>query len=152
MDNLTVGEFLKKVKKVFTTVIVHEDENIIDIVEKMIENRVERVVYVINGEKKLRGIISLGDLTRHYFSEGVYQSKSLFPSAGIINILTAEKAKDIMKTNFISVRLSDRLDEILTKMVRYTVLKVVPVLEEEGRVVSSLDILDIIEYKINAGE
>lgn len=148
MDHLTVGEFLKKVNKVFTTVTVREDENLNDIIEKMIVNKVDRVVYVVDAENRIRGIISLGDLARHYFSQGVYQSKSLYPSAGIINLLTAEKAGDIMKTNYFSVRLSDGLDEIITKMIKYMLVKVIPVLDEEDRIVSSLDILDIIEYKI----
>lgn len=148
MDNITVGEFLEKTEKIFNTVTVNEDENIRDIIEKMIKNRVDRVVYVVDEENKIKGVISLGNLARHYCSEGIFQSKSIYPSAGIIHHLTAETAKDIMITTFFSVKLSDNLDEILNKMVKYKILKVIPVLDEENRVVSSLDILDIIEYKL----
>ncbi len=148
MSNLTVGEFLEKTEKVFNTVTINENENIKEIIEKMIDNRVDRVVYVVDEENKIKGIISLGDLARHYCSERICQSKSIYPSPGIIHHLTAETAKDIMITKFFSVKFSDNLDEILNKMVKYKILKVIPVLDEEDRVISSLDILDIIEYKL----
>ena len=150
MGNLTVGQFLKQTEKVFNTVTVKEDENIRDIIEKMIKNRVDRVVYVVDREKKIKGVISLGDLARHYCSKGISQSKSLYPSMDIIHHLTAETAKDLMKTEFFSVKLNDNLDEILNKMVKFRTLKVIPVLDDEDRVVSSLDILDIIEFKLGS--
>ena len=148
MDNLTVSEFLEKTEKIFNTVTVKEDENIKNIIEKMIENRVDRVIYVVDEENKIKGVISLGDLARHYCSDRIFQSKSIYPSSGIIQHLTAETAKDLMITKFFSVKLSDNLDEILDKMVKYKILKVIPVIDEENKVVSSLDILDIIEYKL----
>jgi len=143
---MIVEELIDAIEIPFRYVVVTESTPIREIIEDMIAGRDDRVVYVVDGNNRLEGIISLGDLVRHYRADRIPRRGSWFPSAGMLRYLTAETAGDIMKKKFVSCRSGDDVEDVLSRMVsRDIMIKVIPVLDEEGRIVAALDILDILK-------
>ena len=146
---MNVSELLSSIEIPFRFVVVKESTPIRQIIDEMVFSRDDRVVYVADNENCLEGIISLGDLVRHYLSEKIPKRGSWFPSIGILHYLTAETAGDIMKKKFVSCGGQDDIEDVLARMIsRETMIKVIPVLDENGQIIAALDILDIIKNSV----
>lgn len=146
--DITVKEFITKIKPFLNFAIVGEEDTIEDIVKKMIAKKDDRAVFVQNEKGEIVGVIFLGDLVKHHIYDGVYQNGSPMPSMWIIHHLTAQRAKDIMNKNFLYCNEEEVLIDVLSKMTNHPIIKLIPVLSNEKKLISVISILDIIEYQI----
>ncbi len=149
MKKISVGEFLQQFKNPFRTVIVNEDDTILEVLEKMTAQEEERLVYVVDADNRLQGIISAGKLARHFFHEEIAPECGFSPSSSILNYLTAEHARDIMDRNIIYCTQDETLEEARGKMLGKTVKKVIPVVDSDMHVVDALNIITIMEFDLN---
>lgn len=144
MDNMTVGELLAQIKTSSSSVVVREDDALDDVIEKMIEARDDRTVYVVDRDDRFLGVLSLGDLVRHHLADGVYDQKTMNPATHILKFLTQETAGDLMRRQCVVCRPNEKVEAVVRRMARPVLIKVIPVLDEEGHVIGSLDLLDVI--------
>lgn len=149
MKKGSVGAFLQECKNPFKIVFVYEDDSISEVLKKMVLHEEERLVYVLNRDEKLKGVISMGKLVRHLFNEEVAPENGFTPSANILHYLTAETAKDIMDTDVISCTKEESLESATTKMLSKHVKKIIPVVDEEMHVVDTLNIISLMELKLS---
>ena len=149
MKKITVGEFLQKFENPFQTVIVGEGNTILEVLEKMLTEKEERVVYVVDEDNRLQGIITTGKLAQHFFHEEISPSRGFHPSSSILHYLTAEQAKDIMERDVVYCTEEETLESAVAKMFGKRVKKTIPVVDNEMHIVDALNIITIMEYNLN---
>ncbi|MEA3374282.1 MAG: CBS domain-containing protein [Campylobacterota bacterium] len=149
MKKITVREFLQKFENPFRTVIVNESNTILEVLKKMLTEKEERVVYVVDAKNTLQGIITTGKLAQHFFHEEISPSCGFHPSSSILHYLTAEHAKDIMERDVVYCTEDETLEEARRKMFGKTVKKTIPVVDSEMHIIDALNIITIMEYGLN---
>ena len=149
MKEITVGEFLQKFENPFQTVIVSEESTILEILETMIAEEEERIVYVVDSENRLQGVISTGKLARHFFHEEIAPESGFNPSLNILQYLTAEHAKDIMDRDVVCCTEDETLESAIAKMFGKSVKKTIPVVDSEMHILDALNIISIMEVRLN---
>ncbi|GBE36480.1 CBS domain protein [bacterium BMS3Bbin07] len=127
-------------------ITVDDDATIDEVVEKMLAFQRDRAVYVIAREGILTGIISLGDISRHLLAGGVYHGERHMPGRSILSTFMAEKAADIMTRSVITTQPEEELNSLIKKMIDHR-LKVIPVVDAKGKLLASINLLDIFELK-----
>ena len=127
-------------------ITVDDDATIDEVVEKMLVFQRDRAVYVIDGDGILTGIISLGDISRHLLSEGIYHGESHMPGRSILSTFMAEKAVDIMTRSVITTLPEEELNSMIKKMIDHR-LKIIPVVDSSGKLLASINLLDMFELK-----
>jgi len=111
------------------------------IVDSFAGRRHSRIVYVLDEEDRLCGVISLGSLVRHVFFH--YHDDSM-DMPGIISMAIAETARDFMRRDPLSTTPSEGLEQVLERMIAHNI-KEIAVLDERGRVLADLTLVDILE-------
>ncbi len=127
-------------------ITVDEDATIDEVVDRMLTHQRDRAVYVVDKEGMLAGIISLGDISRHLLSEGIYHGESHIPGRSILSTFMAEKAADIMTKSVITTMPDEELNSMIKKMIDHR-LKVIPVVDGSGKLIASVNLLDVFELK-----
>ncbi|OYT54393.1 MAG: CBS domain-containing protein [Candidatus Altiarchaeales archaeon ex4484_2] len=116
-----------KVKDLMTSQVltIDSEENVVAAAEKMLENKVHALV-VAEGDKPL-GIISTYDLI-------LVMTLSDFDKS--------TKVEEVMVRELVTIKPTEPLNKALKKMIDYNIRRIV--VEEEGRVVGILSLIDII--------
>ncbi|HEB76288.1 MAG TPA: CBS domain-containing protein [Nitrospirae bacterium] len=127
-------------------ITVDEDATIDEVVDRMLTHQRDRAVYVVDKEGMLAGIISLGDISRHLLSEGIYHGESHIPGRSILSTFMAEKAADIMTKSVVTTMPDEELNSMIKKMIDHR-LKVIPVVDGSGKLIASVNLLDVFELK-----
>jgi CBS domain-containing protein len=125
--------------------LIQEKANIEEVIDTMIRFQHSRLLYVVDDDKKLTGTISLGLLARHVFSAS--HEPQIHPRF-LINMITAETAKDIMQKNLVVTTEEEKVEVVLRRMIR-TNAKEIPVLDKEKRVVADLTMVDLLKFLLN---
>jgi len=125
--------------------LIHESANLEEIIRALIRFEQSRLLYVVDDENRLTGTISLGLLVRHLFSTS-YEPR--VHSGRILNIITAETAKDIMQSTPIAAHQQENVETVLKKMIRSNT-KEIPVLDIEERIVGDLKMIDLLKLLID---
>lgn len=125
--------------------LIQEKANIEEVIDTMIRFQHSRLLYVVDDDKKLTGTISLGLLARHVFSTS--HEPQIHPRF-LINMITAETAKDIMQKNLVVTTEEEKVEVVLKRMIR-TNAKEIPVLDKEKRVVADLTMVDLLKFLLN---
>jgi len=125
--------------------LIHEKANIEEVIDTMTRFQYSRLLYVVDDDKKLTGTISLGLLARHVFS--TIHEPQIHPRF-LINMITAETAKDIMQKNLVVTTEEEKVEVVLRRMIR-TNAKEIPVLDKEERVVADLTMVDFLKFILN---
>ncbi len=126
--------------------IIHEKANIKEVVDAMISFEHSRLLYVVDDDGRLTGIISLGALSRHIFSPS--HEPQIHPRF-LINMITAETAKDIAQKNTLFTTEEEKVEVALKKMIKRNV-KEIPVLNNEKRVIADFTIMDLLRFIVNS--
>ena len=124
--------------------IIHENVSIKEVVEVMISFEPRRLLYVVDDEKKLAGIISLGILARHVFSTS---HEPQIHARFLINMITAETAKDIMQRKTVVATENEQIGMVLKKMIRTNVHEM-PVVDDKERVVADITLIDLLRFLV----
>ena len=125
--------------------LIQEKANIEEVIDTMIRFQHSRLLYVVDDDKKLTGTISLGLLARHVFSAS--HEPQIHPRF-LINMITAETAKDIMQKNPVVTTEEEKVEVVLKRMIRINA-KEIPVLDNEKRVVADLTMVDLLKFLLN---
>ena len=125
--------------------LIQEKANIEEVIDTMIRFQHSRLLYVVDDDKKLTGTISLGLLARHVFSAS--HEPQIHPRF-LINMITAETAKDIMQKNPVVTTEEEKVEVVLKRMIRINA-KEIPVLDNEKRVIADLTMVDLLKFLLN---
>jgi len=128
--------------------MICEDADIKEVVDAMISYECNRLLYVVDSNEKLSGVISLKVLSRHVFSPS--HEPQIHPRF-IISMITAKKAKDIMQKNTVVASEEEKLKQVLKRMIR-TGVEDIPVLNKDKRIIADLTLADLLRFVVNSNE
>ncbi|MBW2331006.1 MAG: CBS domain-containing protein, partial [Deltaproteobacteria bacterium] len=74
--------------------VVHERATVSEIVDAFVVSHHSRILYVVDDEGRLRGVISLGNLVRHVFL--LYHGPSI-DTGSLISMVVSETAEHFMQ-------------------------------------------------------
>jgi len=142
---MKAGEFLKKQKNVVLPLIVDENEDIDDVLKRLLQNRTYEIIYVKNAQGRLCGYIHSSKLIKHYASEHIIASDGNIFASEIFHYVTSEKAKDIMKSHILYCHEEDSLRDIFINMMKEKHPYIIAVLNESEEHVGFIDLFDMTE-------
>jgi len=138
---------MPKIKEVYndittTAAIIHEEQSLEAARKKLMENPISRVVYVVNKENQLTGIISIKDILRAIgIKEGIVLNRiSLKTLYQFVSKKTV--VKDVMHPP-ISITLDKRFLEAIQMMLSHG-YEEIAVVDNEGKVIGDLNAFEII--------
>ena len=99
-----------------------------------------RQVYVVDNEKQLSGVISLGNLAKHLL---FHHSDKAVDNLHLISMATAETAADFIDRPAITAHLSETIEPVLERMLSANI-KEIPVLDDQKRLIGDLTLVDIL--------
>jgi len=126
--------------------LIHENSDIKKVIDAMICHECNRILYVVDKNKKLNGVISLKILSRHVFSSS--HEPQIHPGF-LISMITAKKARDIMQKNTIVATEEEKIKTVLKRMIR-TGVEDIPVLDKEKRIIADLTLADLLRFVVNS--
>ena len=142
-ESTKVAELVALLKK-RKVPIIHENASIKEVVDVVIGFEHRRLFYVVDDEKKLAGLISLGILARHVFSPS---HEPQIHARFLINMITAETAKDIMKRKTVVATENEQVGMVLKRMISTNVHEM-PVVDDEKRVVADITLIDLLRFLV----
>lgn len=101
-----------------------------------------RLLYVVDAEQRLCGVVSFGRMVRHVF---FHYHEPQYDTRGLIHMAFSETARDFMERDPLTARMSDGVEEVLAAMIRHNV-KEVPIVDEELLVVADLTMIDLLAH------
>lgn len=122
--------------------IVQETSSIEEVIAAMIRCEHSRVLFVVNDQGQLTGTISLGTLVRQVFSRR--REPHLHPRF-LISMITAERAKDIMRTKPMFASEDEEVGAVINRMIESNV-KEIPIVDMDKKVVSDLTMIDLLKF------
>ena len=159
---ITVKDFLgDPATSVDPLLIVSTDMPIEELVRQMTSLDEDRII-LVEEAGAIVGLISLGDLARHLRNTRSsdhnlhslplphfrgYRGRNVRHSGrDILHTVTAETAGDIMRTQLRFCRPEDPLSVATHTMLDGEVIKLLPVLNQDGSLAGTLHLLDLMEY------
>jgi CBS domain-containing protein len=122
--------------------VVSEGATVGAIVDAFVRSHHSRILYVVDAEKRLIGVISLGNLVRHVFF--LYHGPQI-DSRHIISMGVSETAEHFMQREPLFTGVSEDLEEVLQSMMKHNV-KEIAVVDDEKRVVADLTMVDLLKH------
>ncbi|MCD6388525.1 MAG: CBS domain-containing protein [Desulfobulbaceae bacterium] len=139
--NETIGDLLPELRE-REIPLVPEEAGVKEIVEAFSSACHSRLLYVVDDNGRLQGVISLGHMVRHVF---FHYHDSCPHIQNISSMAIAETARDFMQREPLAATLSDEVEEVLGRMIKHNV-KEVPVVDEGQRVVGDLTMVDLLQH------
>ncbi len=99
-----------------------------------------RLVYVVDNNKRLTGIISLGNLTKHLL---FHFNGAEIDNTHLLSMATSETAADFIDRPVISAHLAETIEPVLKRMLAVGI-KEIPVLDDQEQLVGDLTLVDIL--------
>ncbi|HDH99010.1 MAG TPA: CBS domain-containing protein [Deltaproteobacteria bacterium] len=153
MLNLTISEFLGSLSHQIDLPIVAAGGSLKKVVRAMVKGHRRSIVYVVDSSGKLKGTISLSDLKdiifRYYLDVRV--KDSLVVTEHIEELFSSENAEDVMHDCPVFCHKHEKLHDVIVRMIEHDITHI-PLIDTEGRVISDLDILDLLELWLKKGE
>ena len=122
--------------------VVSRGATLSEIVDAFVRSNHSRLLYVTDEEGRLRGVISLGNLVRHVFF--LYHD-AYIDSRNLVSMAISETARDFMQREPLFAVVSEKVEDVLQRMIDNNV-KEIPVLDEEKRIVGDLTIVDLLKH------
>jgi len=133
---------VKNIKNLITqqVSVAHEDDNLLEVAEKIIEDPKTRSVYILDDRERLVGIIPVIELVQYLYCKYIPEEyiSYHFP----LKLSGEPKARDIMLPP-VYVRDDDTLEVAFKKMFKNS-LEELPVVDENMHVIGDLNILELI--------
>lgn len=153
MKKLTVRDLLESLSHCIELPVVAETDSLKEVVRAMVKGHRRRIVYVVDGDNRFKGSITLEELKNvifHYYLNSSIRD-ALVVTEHIDEMFAAEKAGDFMNPDLIVCRENDSLHDIIVRMNEWDVLDI-PVLDREGKVIADLDVLCLLELWLKKGD
>ncbi len=141
-----VKDYLKPIKE--PVPFVKEDDPIIDIAQYVAKYNFRWGIFVVDEKNRLVGFIKLDNLIRHLLKEQSPRIGSVISTRHLLDTLFSGSAKDIMSKNVPFVKEDEPIKTAINKMLEYN-MKIMPVLDDEGKVIGFLDMSTIINYSLS---
>ena len=125
---------------------VNEDASVSEILDAFVESNHSRIVYVVDDQERLKGIISLGNLIRHVFF--LYHDTDI-NSSHLISMAVSETAKDFMLDKMFFALTSDDVESVLKRMIKQNI-KEIAILDDEKRIIADFTMIDLLKHYKNA--
>ncbi len=135
----TVAEFIE---------ILHErkldrvaaDADIREIISTMADTEHARLLYVVDKDQKLLGVISTGHLARNLL---MHMQGPELDNLCLINSIISETAVDFIDRPLMTTYLSETMESILKRMIAANI-KEIPILDNQGHLVGNITLMDIL--------
>jgi CBS domain-containing protein len=153
MEKLTVSDLLASLTHSVDLPVVSETSSLKEVVRAMVKGHRRRIVYVVDGDNRFKGAITLEELKNvifHYYLNSNIRD-ALVVTEHIDALFAAEKAGDVMNPDLIVCHENDTLHDIIVRMNEWDVLDI-PVLDQAGRVIADLDVLCLLELWLKKGD
>jgi CBS domain-containing protein len=153
MYQTTIREFLDSLACGAELPLVPVGACLEEVVRVMVKGHRRRIVYVVEASGKFKGAITLNhlkDIIFRFFLDD-RMSNAVVVSERITELFTSEKAEQVMTLDLPYCLIDETLGEAVGRMMETNVTDM-PVLDQEGRVVADLDILDLLELWLRRGE
>ena len=121
-------------------ITVTPEETLEELVLAITEDPKTRAIFVVDRERRLKGIIGLKDLVRATFTS-LANLDSLGHSA--VRISLSHRASDMSYGTMVYVKDDDSLDSALTKMLDNG-LEEIPVVDDDMKVIGELDLRELL--------
>ena len=136
-----VADFLKE-SKPRRIPKVKEHAGVSELIEAFVQSHHSRIVYVVDDQERLKGIISLGNLVRHFF---FHYHDTHIDSRHLISMAVSETAKDFMHENALFALVTDEVEDVLKRMIKNNI-KEIAILDSQKRVIADLTIIDLLKH------
>jgi CBS-domain-containing membrane protein len=127
--------------------VVRRTTGIDDLVKAMEWFRHSRILYVVDEDDMLLGVISLKSLVRHVFHHS--HDCEVHPR-DLMRILTTEGAEDLMSDFVCKAGMDERISHVLERMIDKGVEEI-PVVDEEMKVISDVTMIDLLRAVTKEG-
>lgn len=121
---------------------VSETSDLSDVVKVITCFPRTRLVYVIDDQKKLLGVITIDSLMRHLYP---YHYEVTIHPRGILQNITAEKAIHIMSSENVNASPDETVTDILKRMAS-TGVKEIAVVDSNGCLLAEITAVDLLKY------
>lgn len=127
---------------------IHEEEPIYQAVEKIAADRETLIACVVDGDDKLKGIITPREVLKTVEVREFETTRyPFFEGAEVLALLASKYAKDMMSAP-VSVKEDDEIEKAINIMLDEGFYEV-PVVDEEGRVLGEINYFNIIISSID---
>ena len=142
---IKISEILDDLKK-GNAPIIEENAPIDEVLDEIINQDSNRVLYVVDNEKRLKGTITLNEVARHIFS---MSHEHRVHSRRIMDMVTSEDVDHIMKKKPPYAVENDDISEVIKKMVKSN-MKHLAFVDENKTIICDVSMVDIIKYLVEA--
>lgn len=100
------------------------------------------LVYVIDKQNKLLGVITVGSLMRHLYP---YHYEDKIHPRDILRTISVENASHLMSSGNVSAS-PDETVEVILKRMASTGAKEIAVVDSDGRILADITAIDLLKY------
>jgi CBS domain-containing protein len=136
--NVSLGEVIDSLSD-YPYILVGEDETLEEVARKVKGRPGIRSIYVVDEAGGVKGALSLGRFIRVLTSP---RCRYRFSTRNLLSCLTADSVRDLMDDHLIFARAEDRVLDVIERMLKKNI-KEVPVLDEQGRIVKNVGLLEL---------
>ena len=112
------------------------------VLDEIINQDSNRVVYVVNEENQLQGTITLNEIARHIFS---MSHEHKIHSRRIMDMVTSEDVEHIMKKRPPYIIESESLGDVIAKMIKSD-MKHLPLVDRNKNIICDISMVEIIKH------
>ncbi len=127
--------------------VIREEASIDEVIAVLVNSRHSRMLNVVNEQQQLVGTISLGALTRHVFAQ---DREPTVHARSVLRAISGETARDIMRRRPLTAKVEDEIGKITRRMLKANV-KEIPVVDSDGRVITDITIVDLLQHLLSEG-
>jgi len=152
MKQTTVKDFIDSLQDKRELPLAAADSPLQEVVRTMVKGHRRRIVYVVGTHGRLLGQITLNHLKEvifHYYLNAMV-SDAIVVSSYITELFAAETAQEIMNADLVVCRLDETMHDVLVRM-NESGLTDLPVIDQGGRLIADIDILDLLERWLSLG-
>ena len=119
---------------------VSENSDISEVIRVVVSFPHTRLVYVIDEQKKLLGVITIGSLIRYLYP---YHYEDKIHPRDILRNIIVEKASHLMSSGNVNASPDETVDVILKRMAS-TGAKEIAVVDSNGRILADITAVDLL--------
>ncbi|MCB2180393.1 MAG: CBS domain-containing protein [Desulfobulbaceae bacterium] len=128
--------------------LINATSSVAEVIDAFITSCHSRLLYVVDDQNKLQGVISLGHLARHIFFH--YHDHHV-DTRHLISMAVSETAGDLMQRKPLYAELAENVEDVLQRMISHNV-KEIPIVDTDHKVKADLTMVDILkQHKARKG-
>lgn len=121
---------------------VSENSDISEVINAAVRFPHARLVYVIDDQKRLLGVITIGSLMRHLYP---HHYKEKIHPRDILRNIAVNNASHLMGSGNVNALPEETVDVVLKRMA-CTDAKEIAVVDSDGRILADITAIDLLKY------